>query len=126
MALNCSLPFLTPEEFFLNEPKDPNWTFYGWDPKTHDHSRSSLVSSPFSLALADLTFPPNPPVPLFSPTNVPLLPRPFSEFEPLKPEVVVFVGSPASGKTSLYTKYFSPAGYVHVARLSSLPLRCSV
>ncbi|ORY88717.1 polynucleotide kinase 3 phosphatase-domain-containing protein [Leucosporidium creatinivorum] len=91
MALNVSLPFLTPEEFFFKEPNDPNWTLYGWDPKTHDHS-----------------------LPLFLPTNIPLLPRPFSEFEALKPEVVVFVGSPASGKTSLFTKYFAPAGYVHV------------
>lgn len=55
MAFNVSLPFLTPEEFFLDKPIDPNWTFYGWDPKTHDHSRSSLPLT-FPLAHADPSF----------------------------------------------------------------------
>lgn len=37
------------------------------------------------------------------------------------PEIVLFVGFPASGKTSFYNKYFAPAGYVHVVRPSSFP-----
>ena len=29
-------------------------------------------------------------------------------------ELVLFVGSPASGKTTFYQKHFDPAGYIHV------------
>ncbi|KAG9047609.1 hypothetical protein FS837_001867 [Tulasnella sp. UAMH 9824] len=31
-----------------------------------------------------------------------------------EPEIVLFVGYPASGKTSFYKRHFAPAGYVHV------------
>ncbi|KAK4050106.1 DNA kinase/phosphatase Pnk1 [Microbotryomycetes sp. JL201] len=89
-ALNVGLKFMTPEEFFLDEAVDPEWQLEGWDPRTHDHSK-----------------------PLFSPTNVPLV-SPLPEFGQPQPEVVLFVGSPASGKTTLFKKFFEPAGYAHV------------
>lgn len=31
-------------------------------------------------------------------------------------EVILFVGFPASGKSSFYSRYFKPASYVHVVR----------
>ena len=46
-------------------------------------------------------------VSLFSPTSSPLVLR-VEEFVTPTPEVVLFVGFPASGKTSLYKKYFAP------------------
>jgi len=46
--------------------------------------------------------------PLFSPTNTPLIPDDNS------PEVIVFVGFPASGKSTFAHKYLVPKGYVYV------------
>ncbi|GAA5890202.1 hypothetical protein JCM5296_002848 [Sporobolomyces johnsonii] len=91
MAINCGLPFLTPEQYFHNKPAPTNWTLTGWDAASYDHS------SPFH-----------------SPNSTPLLPRRLSEFDDLPPEVVLFVGSPGSGKTSFYKRHFAPKGYVHV------------
>ncbi|KAI5474580.1 bifunctional polynucleotide phosphatase/kinase [Pseudohyphozyma bogoriensis] len=92
MAYNLTLPFHTPEEFFLSQPVNTTWTYKGWDPKTYDHSK-----------------------PLFTPTSTPLVPTPADEFgEYAEPEVVIFVGSPGAGKTSFYNEHFKPRGYVHV------------
>ncbi|KPV76179.1 uncharacterized protein RHOBADRAFT_42507 [Rhodotorula graminis WP1] len=91
-ALNCGLPFMTPEQFFLDKPAHAPVEFGGWDPRTHDHSS-----------------------PLYSPCSPPLLPRRRSEFddEP-PPEVVIFVGPPGVGKTTFFKTHFAPKGYVHV------------
>ncbi|KAM0754682.1 PNK3P-domain-containing protein [Meredithblackwellia eburnea MCA 4105] len=89
MAMNAGLNFHTPEEFFRSASvyRGP---LKGYDPRTHDHN-----------------------VPLFTPTNKPLVPK-FDEFTERVPDVVLFVGFPASGKTSLFNKYFAPAGYAHI------------
>lgn len=86
-AQNIGIPFHTPEEFFLNRP-----------PKTF----KSRGFHPSSLPL-------DPEAPLFTPTSTPLIPP-----NPVKPEIVLFVGYPAAGKTTFYKRHFAPAGYVHV------------
>ncbi|KAG8981507.1 hypothetical protein FRB90_007208 [Tulasnella sp. 427] len=86
-AQNIGIPFFTPEEFFLNKPPK---TF-----KPRGFHPSSLPSDPEA--------------PLFTPTSTPLIP-----LNPVKPEIVLFVGYPAAGKTSFYKRHFAPAGYVHV------------
>ncbi|GAA5869573.1 hypothetical protein JCM3774_005483 [Rhodotorula dairenensis] len=91
LAMNCGLPFMTPEEFFLGKPAVP-FDLKGWDPLKYDHE-----------------------APLFSPTSSPLLPRRNSEFEDdHPPEVVIFVGYPGAGKTSFFKTHFAPKGYVHI------------
>ncbi|GAA5911409.1 hypothetical protein JCM8208_005050 [Rhodotorula glutinis] len=91
-ALNCGLPFLTPEQFFLDKPAHAPVAFEGWDPRSHDHTS-----------------------PLYSPCSPPLLPRRRSEFDDAPPpEVVVFVGCPGVGKTTFVKTHFAPKGYVHV------------
>ena len=37
MALSAGLPFFTPEEYFLGQPHDPNFSLSGWDPRTYNH-----------------------------------------------------------------------------------------
>ncbi|KAI0371828.1 PNK3P-domain-containing protein [Pilatotrama ljubarskyi] len=84
LALNIGIPFYTPEEYFLGLPKAP-YTLPGFH----------VSSLP-----ADL-----PPI---EPAEPPLLPAPSA------PEVVLFVGYPALGKSSFFRTHFAPAGYVHV------------
>ncbi|EMD34476.1 hypothetical protein CERSUDRAFT_67454 [Gelatoporia subvermispora B] len=83
-ALNADLPFYTPEEFFLKLPQAP-YTLTGFHP-------SSLP--------ADLS-----PV---LPSSVPVVPAPPA------PELVLFVGPPALGKSTFFRRHFAPAGYAHV------------
>ncbi|GAA5938592.1 polynucleotide 3'-phosphatase [Sporobolomyces koalae] len=90
-ALNCGLPFLTPEEYFKGAPASQDYVLGGFDPKAYDHSQ-----------------------PLFTPTSRPLLPHRTSEFDDDPIEVVIFVGSPGAGKSSFFQKHFAPRGYVHI------------
>ncbi|GAA6052022.1 hypothetical protein JCM3770_002325 [Rhodotorula araucariae] len=91
-ALNCGLPFFTPEEFFLGQPASSAFTLSGWDARSYDHGS-----------------------PLYSPCSPPLLPRRRSEFDDdPQSEVVIFVGFPGVGKTSFFRQHFAPKGYVHV------------
>ncbi|KAL7283120.1 hypothetical protein ACG7TL_002546 [Trametes sanguinea] len=84
LALNIGIPFQTPEEYFLGLPK-AQYTLPGFHV-------SSLPTD----------------VPRIEPAEPPLLPAPSS------PEVVLFVGYPALGKSSFFRTQFEPAGYVHV------------
>ncbi|THG99041.1 hypothetical protein EW026_g3231 [Hermanssonia centrifuga] len=84
-ALNVGIPFLTPEEYFLGL-KPADFTLPGFHV-------SSLPSN----------------LPAITPTSTPLLPQPGSP-----PEIMLFVGFPALGKSSFYRKYFQPSGYIHV------------
>ncbi|GAA5891298.1 hypothetical protein JCM6882_004649 [Rhodosporidiobolus microsporus] len=96
-AHNVGVEFFTPEEFFLGKEKSKNWAFKGWISREYDQE-----------------------VPLYSPTNTPLVPRPISEFEPAAPDIVVLVGPPGCGKTSFALKYLTPRGY---KRIVSTPSR---
>ncbi|KAI0637303.1 PNK3P-domain-containing protein [Trametes polyzona] len=84
LALNIGIPFQTPEEFFLGLPK----------------AQYTLPGLNVSSLPAD--------VPPIEPAEPPLLPA------SSEPEVVVFVGYPALGKSSFFRAHFGPAGYVHV------------
>ena len=57
-------------------------------------------------------------VPAYTPTSTPILPLASRVLSPSpaqpKPELCLFVGPPAMGKSSFYRKHFLPAGYVHV------------
>ncbi|KAI0086680.1 PNK3P-domain-containing protein [Irpex rosettiformis] len=83
-ALNVGIPFSTPEEYFLGL-KSAEYTLPGFDV-------TSLAQN----------------VPPIMPTSTPLIP------EPPTTEVVLFVGYPAMGKSTFYTRNFQSAGYVHV------------
>jgi len=87
-AMNAGLKFFTPEEFFSDQKPKP-FTLPGFNP---------------SSVAADL--------PLFTPSNTPLIPAYEASVKPV--EIVVFVGFPSSGKTSFYREHFEQHGYVHV------------
>jgi len=83
-ADNIGIKFQTPEEFFLKESAS-KFSWGDFNPKT--------IKSD---------------APLFSPTNTPLVP------DNEEQEVIVFVGYPASGKSTFAHRYLIPKGYVHV------------
>ncbi|KAK7466961.1 DNA kinase/phosphatase Pnk1 [Stygiomarasmius scandens] len=83
-AMNVDLPFYTPEEYFLNQPTHTNIKLDGFN--------ASSISE----------------LPHITPTNLPVVP------EPKKQELVVFVGYPCLGKTTLYHRLFEPLGYQHI------------
>ncbi|KAH8549917.1 polynucleotide kinase 3 phosphatase-domain-containing protein [Umbelopsis sp. PMI_123] len=83
-ADNISIEFHTPEEYFLKEA--PNkFSWGGFDPKKTPTEG-----------------------PLFSPSDTPLIPEGEGQ------EVIVFVGYPASGKSTFAHKHLVPNGYVYV------------
>ncbi|KAK2959373.1 putative Bifunctional polynucleotide phosphatase/kinase [Blattamonas nauphoetae] len=98
-ALNVGLPFHTPEEFFLGQPATKNFEIDGFDP--------------LPLMKNTVLFPSRPD--LCTPAPNPALIAPAGK-EGTGQELVLMVGSPASGKSTFTQKYFVPRGYVHVNR----------
>jgi bifunctional polynucleotide phosphatase/kinase len=85
-ALNANLKFMTPEEYFERDKEAP--FSLGFDPRDYLEKSKNM--------------------PLFAPTSTPLFPPDANQ------EMVIFVGFPASGKTSFARKHLIPRGYVHV------------
>ncbi|XP_055343787.1 uncharacterized protein F21D5.5-like [Paramacrobiotus metropolitanus] len=87
-ALNCGLPFKTPEEFFLNR-KPEKYEITSFDPKAYlaDVAAGKIV--------------------LLSPA-VPL--------SPASQEVIVLVGLQGSGKSHFAREYLKAGSYVHINR----------
>ncbi|WVO17508.1 polynucleotide kinase 3'-phosphatase [Cryptococcus depauperatus] len=85
-ALNVGLKFFTPEQHFLDEPR-PCF------PEIPTGFHPSLLGNLSTL-------------PHIVPSSTPITRKEI--------EMVVFVGYPASGKSSFYKKHFAPLGYEHV------------
>ncbi|KAI0807045.1 PNK3P-domain-containing protein [Fomes fomentarius] len=84
LALNIGIPFFTPEEYFLGLPA-ARYTLPGFHPSSLPSNEPHLI-----------------------PAEPPILPAPSS------PELVLFVGYPALGKTSFFRTHFAPVGYTHI------------
>lgn len=91
-ALNVGMAFFTPEEFFLNQ-KPGNFKMPAFDPR-------SVGSSPLAVKCEPL----------------PVEERDANNLVSTSPELVIFVGFPASGKSHFAMTYLIPNGYVHVNR----------
>ncbi|KAJ3103077.1 hypothetical protein HK100_004265 [Physocladia obscura] len=87
-ALNIGLRFHIPEVFFKHDVDAIKHVPTEWtfDPRSYKNPNN-----------------------LFSPSNSPLIPTNLDG-----PELVLFVGPPAAGKTSFAKTHFTPKGYVHV------------
>lgn len=88
-AQNIGVPFYVPEEYF-----------------TGDSSSLARIPSPIFDPRSYLD---NTEIPLFLPTKTPLVPIDLDG-----PELIIFVGPPASGKTSFAHRYLVPKDYVWV------------
>ena len=82
-AANVSLPFYTPEEFFLNSNK-ARFSWGEFQPMEID------------------------PHTLLEPEG--------ASITASSQEIILFMGPPASGKTTFYQKHLHPQGYIHVNR----------
>ncbi|KAJ4480431.1 polynucleotide kinase 3 phosphatase-domain-containing protein [Lentinula edodes] len=83
-ALNVDIPFFTPEEYFLKQPVQRKFKLDGFN-------------------VANLSQ-----LPLFSPAHTPVIP------EPRQQEVVLFVGYPGLGKSTICERYFVSKGYERI------------
>lgn len=83
-ALNLNVSFCTPEEYFQEQQVPPVLPLRTFDPREL------------------------PVLPLFTPSTSPLVPLNGET------EVLIFVGYPASGKTSFFRKFFESDKYSHV------------
>lgn len=104
-ALNAGLGFFTPEEYFLAKDKEYDIPMRPWSPSSvvPAPSLKGLVAEPEDeMVTVDL-----------SSIDSPDVARTILG-DQSAPEIVLFVGAPASGKTFLFTRVFEPAGYVHV------------
>lgn len=87
-AANVGLNFLTPNQFFLGAAKE-RFAWGSLDPAAF--LRESVGKSP-------------------CPTVASIVPV------PARQEMVLFVASPASGKSTFFKRHFQPAGYHHASR----------
>jgi len=83
-AANLSIPFYTPEEYFLCSNKAP-FTWGEFIPMDIDPSKSLLDPAGACITVDSQ-------------------------------EIILFVGPPASGKSTFYKKHLQPKGYIHVNR----------
>lgn len=100
-SLTFSFP---PQEYFLKLAPYKNFELPGFRPSSLGQGLVSFPSSPFNVSqIWTLTSGSQ-----ITPTSTPILP------DPPRQEVVLFVGYPCLGKSTLYRQHFKAAGYVHV------------
>ena len=86
-AANVNLKFMTPEEYFYKYPPCKKFSWGEFDPRALDYTQKEPKLEPAGTQLC-------------------------SE----KQEAVIFVGCPASGKSTFYKAHLKPKGYIHVNR----------
>ncbi|KAJ3174746.1 hypothetical protein HK101_010853 [Irineochytrium annulatum] len=90
-ALNCGITFKLPEEVFMGNTLELKHIPTKFDFHPREIAKISAEDGP----------------PLFTPTSTPLIAK-------QQPEIILFIGAPASGKSSFYKRHLSSHGYIHV------------
>ena len=98
-AMNLSIPFYTPEEYFLGD-KPGKYVLGAFNPMDYIQVTESLVDTTSTAIDRPST------------ESIQMLGKIISL--PIKPDVVLFVGSPASGKSSFYQEHLMPLGYARI------------
>ena len=86
-AANFDLNFSTPDEYFLGQPKTQKFSWGEFIPSAFDYTKTTPILTP-----------------------------PSAKMHSDSQEVIIFVGCPASGKSTFYTNHLSTKGYAHVNR----------
>lgn len=109
-ALNAGIGFYTPEEYFLGKSKEYETPTRPWSPSAFPPPTTTLkglVAEPEDeMVTVELSAIDND-----EDTARTILGGNATSTEP---EIVLFVGPPASGKTYLFNRLFAPKNYVHV------------
>ena len=99
--MNLKIPFFTPEEYFLGDPPT-TYILGAFNPL--DYIPTPVVSTESTLTTTVTTTAPAntipPVVPVISPSSA--------------PDVILFVGSPAAGKSTFYRDHLLPMGYTRI------------
>lgn len=85
--MNLNLKFMTPQECFLGYPKCTKFTWGDFDPRSLDYTQTTPKLEPADAKLNSG-----------------------------KLEVILFVGCPASGKSTFYKCHLKSRGYIHINR----------
>jgi bifunctional polynucleotide phosphatase/kinase len=98
--MNLKIPFFTPEEYFLGDPPT-TYILGAFNPL--DYIPTPVLSSTeptptTTITTTTQTIPPV--VPVISPSSA--------------PDIILFVGSPAAGKSTLYRDHLLPMGYARI------------
>src|SRR5271170_2886118 len=86
-AMNLKIPFFTPEEYFLGDPP-AKYIIGAFNPLDY-------IPTPNISESAE-----SPLLPIISPSS--------------EPDIVLFVGSPASGKSTFFRDHLAPMGYLRI------------
>jgi len=113
-AANVGIPFHTPEEYFRHE--DPRPFVRAFDPTAYTGVRAEGSTPARKSDMQPLSRLPVVRVLTLSAENA------FAQTE--SPEIVMFCGSPGSGKSSFYWKHLQPLGYGRVNQDILKTVRC--
>jgi bifunctional polynucleotide phosphatase/kinase len=112
-AMNLKVPFFTPEEYFLGD-KPADYILGAFNPLDYI-STPTIPSSDTTISLdtPDTTIPPDT---SDTSTVIVTMPIPVAPIirPPEIPDVVLFVGSPASGKSTFFREHLAPIGYERI------------
>lgn len=99
-ARNCKLQFMTPDEYFNDQPAAPFTWGTDSEPINHTVQTNDLTDNSFTNSNSSVS-----------------LPTPdYHTLHSAEQEIIVFVGCPSSGKTTFAAQYFIPYNYAHISQ----------
>jgi len=102
--MNLKCPFYTPEEYFLGDPP-ANYILGAFNPTDYIPVSTSPVNNSLQTSTSLNTIPSSTGS---KPLSLPIIPPAQS------PDIILFVGSPAAGKSTFYRDHLLPMGYSRI------------
>ena len=103
--MNLKCPFYTPEEYFLGDAP-ANYVLGAFNPMDYIPASTKPANNSLQTTTASLNNIPSSTGP--KPLSLPVIPPSSS------PDIVLFVGSPAAGKSNFYRNNLLPMGYSRI------------
>lgn len=100
--MNLKIPFYTPEEYFLGDPPT-SYILGAFNPLDYIPTPVFPNADSITTTTTTTTTQPNP-----VPPAIPII----ATFA--TPDIILFVGSPAAGKSTFYREHLLPKGYTRI------------